>query len=83
MAMKLKAVIDRFEKDNALLIVVENKKEYVVPRDSLPPNVVEGLWLLIEVEDQRVMDTVIDEEETTKVRERLTRFRPGGISPIT
>ncbi len=76
--MKIKAVIDRFMEDKAILIVGENEAEYVVPRASLPYGAVEGLWLLVEVEDHRVIDAVIDDEEITKVKERLARFKRGG-----
>jgi hypothetical protein len=75
--MKIKAVIDRFDKDKAILFVGENEDEYIVPRTSLPRGVVQGLWLLVEVEDHRVINAVIDEEETTKVKERLARFKRG------
>jgi hypothetical protein len=75
--MKIKAVIDRFDKDKAILLVGENEDEYIVPRSSLPRGVVQGLWLLVEVEDHRVINAVIDEEETAKVKERLARFRRG------
>ncbi len=70
----IKAIIDRFEENKAVLIVGENKDEYIVPRTSLPRGAVEGLWLLVEIEGHRVINAVIDEEETIKVRERLARF---------
>lgn len=67
--MKIRATIDRFEEDKAVLIVGED--EHIVPRTFLPHGVVQGLWLLVEVEDDRVINAVIDEEETTKVKERI------------
>jgi hypothetical protein len=72
--MKIKTTIDRFEEDNAVLIIGENKDEYIVPRPSLPHGVVIGLWLLVEVEDHHVINAVIDEEEASKVRERLAEM---------
>jgi hypothetical protein len=80
---KIKAVIDRFEGDNAVLLVGEDEQEYIVPRASLPSNAVQGLWLLVELEQDRVMNAVIDDEEMAKVKERLARFRRGKESPIT
>jgi hypothetical protein len=76
--MKNKAVIDRFEDDNAILIVGKNEAVYVVATASLPHGAVEGLWLMVEVEDNRVINAIIDEEETTKVKERLARFKREG-----
>ena len=79
--MKIKATIDRFEGDKAVLVVGENEDEYIVPRNSLPRGVVQGLWLKVEVEDNRIINAVIDEEETAKVKEKIAekiaRFRRG------
>jgi 2',3'-cyclic-nucleotide 2'-phosphodiesterase (5'-nucleotidase family) len=69
--MKMKATIDRFEVDKAVLIVGENRDEYIIPRASLPHGVVQGLWLLVEIEDNRITNVAIDEEETAKVKEKL------------
>jgi hypothetical protein len=69
--MKIKATIDRFEKDKAVLIVGENRDEYRVPLTSLPQGVVQGLWLLVEIKHHRVINAIIDEEEAAKVRARL------------
>jgi nitrogen regulatory protein PII-like uncharacterized protein len=69
--MKIKATIDRFEADKAVLIVGENEEEYIVPRSSLPRGVVQGLWLLVEVENNHVINAIVDEDETVKVKKRI------------
>ena len=66
--MKTKATIDRFEEDEAVLILSEDEHEYIVPGTSLPEGVVQGLWL--QVEDDRVINAVLDDEETVEVKER-------------
>jgi hypothetical protein len=71
--MKIKATIDRFEDGKAILFVGENEDEYMMPRASLPRGAVLGLWLLVEIEDHHVINAVIDEEETSRVRERLSQ----------
>ena len=71
--MKIKATIDRFEEDKAVLIVGDSGSEYIVPRSSLPHGVVQGLWLLVEVIDHRIINAEIDEEETAKVEKRIAK----------
>ena len=69
--MKMKAVIDRFEADKAVLLVGEEQDALVVPRKSLPQGVKEGHWLKVDVEDDRVLSAEIDEEETARAKERI------------
>ena len=80
--MKTKAVIDRFEEDLAVLIVGEEEGKLVVPRASLPKEVNEGQWLQVEVEDDRLISAVVDEDETAqakqRIAEKLERLRRGG-----
>jgi hypothetical protein len=67
--MKTKAVIDRFEADQAVLLV--NEKPMVFQRKSLPAGLKEGDWLLIEVEGKRLVTAEYDEAETKKTKERI------------
>jgi riboflavin synthase len=75
--MKIKAVIERFEGDQAVIALGENGDECIVPRASLPRGAVAGLWLLVELAGDHVINAVIDEEETKIVRERLSRLGRG------
>jgi hypothetical protein len=79
--MKTKAVIDRFEDDLAVLLVGEEEEQLVVPRTSLPTEAKEGVWLEVEVEDDRLVSAVVDLDETTAAKERiaekLARLRRG------
>lgn len=79
--MKIKAVIDRFEGDKAVLLVGEEEDKLIVPRAFLPPGVKEGYWLQVDVEDDRVLSATLDENETKKAKERieekLARLRKG------
>jgi hypothetical protein len=67
--MKTKAVIDRFEGDKAVLFIGE--EQVVVSRSLLPRKAKEGHWLLVELEDGKLMTAAIDEEETARVKERV------------
>lgn len=75
--METKATIDRFEGENAVILIGED--EYVVARDTLPLGVVQGLWLRVEIEDKQIIKAIIDEEETAKVEkllaERIARLK--------
>lgn len=79
--MKTKAVIDRFEGDKAVLLVGEEEDKLIVPRASLPNGAKDGVWLQVDVEDDRVLSAEIDEAETAKAKERiaekLARLRRG------
>ncbi len=75
--METKATIDRFEGENAVILIGED--EYVVARATLPLGVVQGLWLRVEIEDKHIIKAIIDEEETAKVEkllaERIARLK--------
>lgn len=48
--MAMKAVVDRFEGDLAVLLVGEDETELVVPRSELPAGAAEGTWLRLGLE---------------------------------
>ncbi len=64
-----------------MLIVGEEENKLVVPRASLPQEGKEGQWLQVEVEDDRLISAVVDEEETAnakqRIAEKLARLRRG------
>ncbi len=67
-----KAVVDRFEDGQAVLLVGDEERALVVPRKSLPPGVIEGHWLEVEVRGNQLLRATIDEEETARARQRIT-----------
>lgn len=76
-----KAVIDRFEEDMAVLLVGEKERKVIAPRKNLPAGAKEGHWLKIEFDGEKLVNAIIDDEETSKVKERiaqkLERLRQG------
>ncbi len=76
-----KAVIDRFEEDRAVLLVGEKERQVVVSRQSLPEGVIEGQWLKIELDRDKLISAIIDERETNNMKQRiatkLERLRRG------
>jgi len=79
--MEQKAVVDRFEEDQAVLLVGDQEDQVVVDRALLPPGTREGDWLRVEVQDGVLIRAEIDEEETarmtTRIADKLDRLRRG------
>ena len=79
--MMLKAVIDRFEKEFAVLLLGDGDEMLVVPCMALPCGVRVGQWLQVDVQDGVVVSAVVDEEETAmakqRIAEKLERLRRG------
>ena len=77
-----KAVIDRFEGDQAVLLVGDAERQLVVLRRTLPKGAKEGHWLRVEIDGAALLSATIDEEETARARQRiaekLERLRRGG-----
>ena len=77
----MKAVIDRFEGDIAVLILGEEDKHLNVPRKQLPPKSKEGSWLLLDLVGGQPQNITLDEKETEAARERIAekfaRLRKG------
>ena len=69
--MKTNAVLDRFEGNQAVLLVGDDEERLVVDRAALPKGVREGHWLKISVEHGRLMSAEIDEKETEAARARI------------
>ena len=77
----MKAVIDRFEGDLAVLILERSQERLNVARELLPKKSREGSWLQVEMEDGEVRKAVIDEQQTARakkrIEEKLERLRRG------
>ena len=77
----MKAVIDRFEGNLAVLLVGDEEKKMEVPRKSLPKGAKEGHWLQLEMNGDTILNITIDEEETARAKQRiaekLERLRRG------
>ena len=67
----IKAVIDQFEGDIAVLLTGDNEERKDVPRKILPEKAKEGHWLQVEIQNGEVIKAVIDENETTKTKQRI------------
>ena len=67
----MKAVIDRFEAEFAVLTVGDDERQLVVSRTLLPKRVKEGQWLQLDVVDGSVSNVVIDVAETEAARKRI------------
>jgi len=79
--MSESAVIDRFEGDQAVLLVGESERQAVVARSELPKSSREGHWLQVEFAGGKLVSAAIDEAGTARAKERiaekLERLRRG------
>ncbi|MGA2490253.1 MAG: DUF3006 domain-containing protein [Anaerolineales bacterium] len=67
----MKAVIDRFEGDLAVLIVGDDDQSLNIPRTQLPPEAEEGFWLQLDIVGGQLINITLDEEETKAARQRI------------
>ena len=79
--MEQKAVVDRFEEDQAVLLLGDQEDQLVVARAQLPPGTREGHWLRVELLEGGLVRAEIDEAETGRMKARiatkLDRLRRG------
>ena len=77
----MKAVIDRFEGDLAVLILGKEDQRLNVPRNLLPPKAKAGDWLQLDLVGGQPRNIKLDEAETEAARQRiadkLARLRKG------
>ena len=77
----MKAVIDRFEGEYAILIVGDDEHRVNVSRKFLPKEAKEGHWLHLDIVGDEVSNIELDEQETEKAKQRiaekLARLRRG------
>jgi len=77
----IKAQIDRFEENMAVLILEQDNSRQNVSRELLPAGAREGQHVLIELDGGKISKIVLDKDETAQSRERirakLERLRRG------
>jgi hypothetical protein len=69
--MKTNAVIDRFEGNKAVLLVGKEQDQLVVSKSFLPRGAKTGDWLIVNVEDDRVLSASIDTDATNAAKKRI------------
>ncbi len=67
--MVQKAVIDRFEGKQAVLLVDE--RPLVVLRSAIPEEAKEGDWLEVEIEGETLVRAKVDANETKRIKARI------------
>jgi hypothetical protein len=68
-----KAVVDRFEENQAVLLMGEEQETLVVLRSSLPAEVKEGDWIKVNIDDDKEYCFTIDHQTTTETKKRMLR----------
>jgi len=67
----MKAVIDRFEAEFAVLIVGDDERRMNVLRSLLPEHAKEGQWLQLDVIGGEVRNVTSDDLETDTAKQRI------------
>jgi hypothetical protein len=67
----MKAVIDRFEGEFAVLIMGEDEQRMNVLKKLLPKPSKEGSWLQVEIQNGEFISAVMDEEEAANAKQRI------------
>ena len=73
-----RAVIDRVEEGQAVLLVGNDERQLIVPLSALPQGAAPGQWLRVEIEGSRLRSATLDPEQTARrqswLRQRLDRL---------
>ncbi len=70
----MKAVIDRFEGDVAVLLVGDESRQVTANRSQLPQEAQEGQWLNVEMNEAgNVTSAVVDPAATNDAKQRIMR----------
>ena len=69
----MKAVIDRFEGDLAVLILSDDEKRLNIPREVLPPKAKEGSWLTLDIIGGEPRNIKFDPQQTETTRQHGAR----------
>jgi PHD/YefM family antitoxin component YafN of YafNO toxin-antitoxin module len=67
----VKVVIDRFERDQAVLLLNDGQEQIVTLRKVLPSEAKQDGWLQVEIKNGEVVSAVIEVEETAGVKQRI------------
>jgi hypothetical protein len=70
--MEKKAVIDRFEGNLAVIVFEKNEKRMIYLKNNLPKGAKEGDWLLIEIQDDKIIKIDIDFQLKEDAKRRIT-----------
>jgi hypothetical protein len=68
---QVKAVIDRMEGEQAVLLVGDTQDRVLTVRALLPAGAKEGDWLKVEILKKRILSAVIDVEGTASARRKI------------
>ena len=78
----MKAVIDRYEGNLAVLILDDTDQPFNVPAELLPPQAKAGDWLEVEIQNEQLLTAVLNDSQTAaaaaqRIADKLTRLRRG------
>lgn len=66
-----KGVLDRFEQNQAVILIEELNKEMIIPMSELPSGSIENTWFDIEINDGAIGNIQVDCRTTMEELERV------------
>ncbi|WP_169871003.1 DUF3006 domain-containing protein [Shouchella patagoniensis] len=69
--MRVKANLDRIEDGIATLLIGKKDDEYNLAADQLPNDALEGSWLIVEFEGNKMINIQLDVDETVGAKQRI------------
>lgn len=70
--VEIKAVLDRFEGDFAVLLIEHWQEEVVIPKQEMPVGSEENMWFRLEKKQDKYKVIAID-EETSQEKQKIAR----------
>ena len=67
----MKAVLDRFENDLAIILIGDEEQQIIVQKDMLPEGIKEGSWLKVNFE----IDPESEDDQRTKIQNLLDKLK--------
>ena len=73
MEVIIKASVDRFEEDYAVVYSNRDNSRFDIPREMISEDVKPGMRLLLHIDGGEIIGIEMDREETNDARERIRR----------
>jgi hypothetical protein len=68
----MKAYLDRIvDNKHAIILVGDDEKEFIVPKEQLPESCTTGMWLQVKVDAGSITEIHIDHDETDQTAKRI------------
>lgn len=70
----MKAYIDRFEGNLAVIIIEESKQQFTKPIEQLPEGATPGIWLRVTLKSEDMIEIEIDQDKTNLAKNSVNHL---------